>query len=86
MPFGLKNAPSTFQRLINSVLRNFINKICVVYMDDILIFSNGIEEHCSNIKTIFDALRKANHKIQIDKCSFVNKETEYLGQSTVRSV
>lgn len=79
MPFGLKNAPSTFQRLINSVLRKYINKICVVYMDDILVFSTGIEEHYNNLRTIFKALRKANLKLQIDKCNFLKKETEYLG-------
>lgn len=79
MPFGLKNAPSTFQRLINLVLRKYINKICVVYMDDILVFSTGIEEHYNNLKTIFKALRKANLKLQVDKCNFLKRETEYLG-------
>lgn len=79
MPFGLKNAPSTFQRLMNSVLREFINKICVCYMDDILIFSTSIQEHVSNVKTIFNCLREANLKIQIDKCNFFSKETEFLG-------
>lgn len=79
MPFGLKNAPSTFQRLINSVLRKHINKICIVYMDDILIFSSGVQEHCNNIRTIFKALRAANLKIQVNKCNFMQRETEYLG-------
>lgn len=79
MPFGLKNAPATFQRLINSILREYMNKICVVYLDDILIFSSSLEEHVININKIFNALRKANLKIQIDKCNFFYKETEYLG-------
>lgn len=79
MPFGLKNAPSTFQRLMNSVLREHINKICVVYMDDILIFSTSIQEHMTSINTIFKKLRQANLKLQIDKCKFFCKETEYLG-------
>lgn len=84
MPFGLKNAPATFQRLINSVLRESINKICVVYLDDILIFSTSIQEHMNNINQIFRALRKANLKIQIDKCNFFNKETEFLGHILTR--
>ena len=84
MPFGLKNAPATFQRLINSILRNFINKICVVYLDDILIFSTSLEEHVDSINKIFGALRKANLKIQIDKCNFFRKETEYLGHVLTR--
>lgn len=79
MPFGLKNAPATFQRLINSILRQYINKICVVYLDDILIFSSSLNEHVTNINKIFDVLRRANLKIQVDKCNFFYKETEYLG-------
>lgn len=79
MPFGLKNAPSTFQRLMNSLLRNFINKTCVVYMDDILIFSSSLTEHINNIKDIFKTLRNAKLKIQINKCDFLKKETQFLG-------
>lgn len=79
MPFGLKNAPATFQRLMNSVLREYINKICIVYLDDILIFSTSIQEHIVNLNKIFKALKNANLKIQIDKCNFFCKETEYLG-------
>lgn len=79
MPFGLKNAPATFQRLINYVLRDFINKICVVYLDDILIFSTSFQEHVDSINKILIKLREANLKIQINKCSFFAKETLYLG-------
>lgn len=79
MPFGLKNAPATFQRLINLVLREYINKICVVYLDDILIFSTSFQEHIINIGKVFEKLREANLKIQINKCKFFSKETLYLG-------
>lgn len=79
MPFGLKNAPATFQRLMNSVLREFINKICVVYLDDILIFSTTLKEHLESIRKIFNRLREKQLKIQIDKCNFMKKETEFLG-------
>lgn len=79
MPFGLKNSPSTFQRMINAVLRKFINNSCVVYMDDILIFSTSLTEHIQDIKNIFKALRAAQLKIQIDKCDFLKKETQFLG-------
>lgn len=53
MPFGLKNAPATFQRLINNILKDLINKICVVYMDDILIFSTSFQEHLSDVNKVF---------------------------------
>lgn len=79
MPFGLKNAPATFQRMMNFVLQEHINKICVVYLDDILIFSTSIQEHVDAINKIFKVLREHNLKIQIDKCKFFAKETEYLG-------
>lgn len=79
MPFGLKNAPATFQRLMNETLRDFINKTCVVYLDDILIFSTSLNEHIKAITDIFKVLAKANLKIQIDKCNFMKKETEFLG-------
>lgn len=79
MPFGLKNAPSTFQRLMNFVLKNYINKTCVVYLDDILIFSTSLKEHIINLKNILDRLKSAGLKIQIDKCNFLKKETEFLG-------
>ena len=81
MPFGLKNAPATFQRLINSVLREFINHICVVYLDDILVFSTTLEEHTINIQKNFNKLREHNLKIQIDKCNFFSRNTEYLGHT-----
>lgn len=79
MPFGLKNAPATFQRLMNQILRDYINKTCVVYLDDILIFSTSLKEHIKAIRDIFDILESINLKIQIDKCSFMKKETEFLG-------
>lgn len=79
MPFGLKNAPSTFQRMMNTVLRDYINKICVVYMDDILVFSTSLKEHIINLMQIFKALRNARLKIQVDKCDFLKKETHFLG-------
>lgn len=52
MPFGLKNAPPTFQKIMNETLRDFINKTCVVYLDDILIFSTSLQEHVKSIRDI----------------------------------
>lgn len=79
MPFGLKNAPASFQRHMNVVLAGLVGKICLVYMDDIIIFSTSIQEHCTNLKKVFDALRKSNLKIQCDKSEFLKREVEFLG-------
>lgn len=79
MPFGLKNAPATFQRLINFVLRDYINKICLVYLDDIIILGTSLQEHIENIRKILFKLKEYNLKIQIDKSEFLQKEVAYLG-------
>lgn len=79
MPFGLKNAPSTFQRVMNNILKGLINQICLVYMDDIIIFSSSLEEHLKNLKAVFSRIRESNMKIQPDKSEFLRKEVEFLG-------
>ena len=79
MPFGLKNAPSTFQRVMDEVLKDLQNKICMVYMDDIIIFSTGLQEHIQNLRLVFSKLRESNFKIQLDKSEFLQKQIEFLG-------
>lgn len=79
MPFGLKNAPATFQRLMDSVLRKHLGIRCFVYMDDIIIFSSSLDEHIKDITKILQTLRDANLKVQCDKSEFLRKEVEFLG-------
>ena len=79
LAFGLTNAPGTFQRLMNSVLRSVILKICLVYLDDIIIFSRSIEEHISNLKTVFSLLEEANLKLKLEKYKFLAQSVSYLG-------
>lgn len=79
MPFGLKNAPASFQRMMNEVLHDFINNICVVYLDDILVFSTSLQEHILSLRRIFQRLSEYNLKVQVDKCNFFRRESEYLG-------
>lgn len=79
MPMGLKNSPSTFQRVMDSVLRGLQNVICIVYLDDILVFSTSLQEHMINLRKIFDRLRNSNFKVQMDKSEFLKHETPYLG-------
>lgn len=79
MPMGLKNSPSTFQRVMDNVLRGLQNVICVVYLDDILVFSTSLQEHMNSLRKIFSRLRESNFKIQMDKSEFLKHETPYLG-------
>lgn len=84
MPFGLKNAPSTFQRVMNNVLRGYQNEICLVYLDDIIIFSTSLQEHVQRLKLIFERIRQSKLKIQLDKSEFLHKEVAYLGHKITR--
>lgn len=79
MPMGLKNSPSTFQRVMDNVLRDLQNVICLVYLDDIIVFSVSLQEHMVNLEKVFQRLRESNFKIQMDKSEFLKLETAYLG-------
>ena len=79
MPMGLKNSPSTFQRVMDNVLRGLQNVICLVYLDDIIVFSTSLQEHMINLGKVFQRLRDSNFKIQMDKSEFLKLETAYLG-------
>ena len=79
MPFGLKNAPATFQRLMNRILMKYLHKFCFVYMDDIIIFSKSLQEHLQHLKLIFEELKQYDLKIQLDKSEYLRKEVPFLG-------
>lgn len=81
MPFGLKNAPAAFQRAMNSVLTGLIGNICFVYLDDIIVIGESLNIHLKNLNTVLERLANFNLKIQLDKCEFLKRETEFLGHT-----
>ncbi|XP_043285557.1 uncharacterized protein [Venturia canescens] len=79
MPFGLKNAPATFQRLMDLVLKGLQGNELFVYLDDIVIYARSLDEHNSKFKKLAERLRNANLTLQTDKCEFLRTEVRYLG-------
>lgn len=79
MPFGLKNAPATFQRLMDKVLSGLQGIELFVYLDDIVIYASSLMEHNRKFNKVTERLRDANLRLQPDKCEFLRNEVAYLG-------
>lgn len=84
LPFGLTNAPSIFQRLMDRVLMGLRYNSCLVYLDDVVIFGKTFEEHNANLEKVFHAFRRANLKLNAPKCTFGMHELNFLGQIVTR--
>lgn len=79
MPFGLVNAPYTFQKLMNEVLKDFLYKFCVFYLDDVLIYSPNEKDHLQHIVAILDQFQESKLRINASKCQFFQPKVKFLG-------
>src|SRR6185295_16510235 len=79
MPFGLMNAPPTFQHLMDQVFYDVTWKFVLVYMDDIIIYSRTLIEHYHHLERVFQLLLDAGLKLNLDKCDFFKKQILFLG-------
>ena len=79
MPFGLTSAPSTFMALMNHILRPYLDKFVVAYLDDVLIFSRTLDEHREHVRTVLDKFREHKLYAKKSKCEFFRNEVKFLG-------
>jgi transposase InsO family protein len=79
MPFGLTNAPATFQKMMNQILRPYLHKFCVVYLDDIIIYSHTLEKHAEQLSTVLAMLKEYGLYARTSKCSVGKEEVEFCG-------
>ena len=79
MPFGLCNAPATFQRLMDSVLAGLHWKTCLVYIDDIIVVGKSFDEYLCNLQAVLERLRRAGLKLHPRKCQLLRHKVTYLG-------
>ncbi|HRO64990.1 MAG TPA: RNase H-like domain-containing protein [Candidatus Dojkabacteria bacterium] len=79
MPFGFTNAPGIFQRAMNETLDDELFRCCLVYIDDIIIYSKTFEDHIKDLNKIFLLLQNFNWQLKLFKCKFAQTKIEYLG-------
>lgn len=74
LPFGLKNTPATFNRLMKVVMSGLQGLGCLIFLDDIIVYGHNLNEHNTRLKQVFQRLRDHNLKLQPTKCSFLQKK------------
>jgi hypothetical protein len=79
MPFGLTNAPATFSTLMNKIFYPYLDRFVVVYLDDIVVYSDTLKDHSKHLRTVFKALRDNELYVKKEKCLFGQQEITFLG-------
>ena len=85
MPFGLCNAPATFERLMSQVLRRLHWKRCLVYIDDILVFGKDLESALHNLELVLDRVAKYGLQLKSTKCNLFRTSVPFLGHIVWRA-
>ena len=85
MPFGLCNMPATFQRLMQNCMGELNFVYCLIYLDDLIVFSRTTEEHLHLLRVVFDCLREYNLKLKPSKCSLFKEEINYLAHKVSKA-
>lgn len=78
MPFGLCNAPATFQRLMERCIMDLNLQDCLIYLNDIIVFSTTFEDHLHHLEAVYSRLKEHNLKLKASKCEFLKSEVKYL--------
>src|SRR6266542_2879756 len=78
IPFGLVNAPATFQRLMNDILRDYLRKFCLVYLDDIIIYSKSLKDHKRHVRKVLQVIKSAGLKLKSAKCKWFKQKIIFL--------
>src|SRR5438270_2229701 len=79
MPMGLTNTPTSFQSLMNHILRDYIDGIYAIYLNDILVYSKDPDEHTKHVTLVLEKLQEYSLKVDLDKSEFDQDEVEFLG-------
>ena len=79
LPFGVVNGPASFQRLMETIMRDFIGKTCCVYRDDIVYYFSSVTQHFAYLREILQKLQEAGLSVNLEKCVFGCSAMPYLG-------
>ena len=86
MSFGLTNAPATFCNLMNDVFYEFVDCFVVVYLDDIVIYSDSLKDHLEHLRKVLSKLREHQLYVKKEKCEFAQQEIMFLGHKVSKGL
>uniref|UniRef100_A0A3Q7IH17 Reverse transcriptase domain-containing protein n=1 Tax=Solanum lycopersicum TaxID=4081 RepID=A0A3Q7IH17_SOLLC len=81
MPFGLRNAPATFSMLMNRLFHSYLDQFVIIYLDDIVVYINNMEDHVEHLCKVFEILRNNELYVKREKCSFAQPTVHFLGHT-----